>query len=100
MRKSKLVVLVVSIVASVLFYGLPAKGQTQPVIYFYLTPSVSVESMEKSGNFIKDFLEKETGMTIKLGVPPSYDELVDKFGQKEPCFSIMSSQSYVLAHEK
>jgi len=27
-------------------------------------------------------------------------ELVDKFGQKEPCFSIMSSQSYVLAHEK
>ena len=100
MRKSKLVVLVVSIVASVLFYGRPAKAQTQPVIYFYLTPSVSVESMEKSGNFIKDFLEKETGMTIKLGVPPTYDELVDKFGQKEPCFSIMSSQSYVLAHEK
>ncbi|MBA4056479.1 MAG: phosphate/phosphite/phosphonate ABC transporter substrate-binding protein, partial [Marivirga sp.] len=55
---------------------------------------------DKSGTFITDFLEKETGFIIKLVIPKSYDELVDNFGLSAPCFSIMSSQSYVLAHEK
>ncbi|MBL0742678.1 phosphate/phosphite/phosphonate ABC transporter substrate-binding protein [Chryseolinea lacunae] len=99
MQKVKAVVLLGIVLVLTLAPRLSV-GQSQKVIYFYLTPSVSVESMDKSANFIKDFLEKETGLTIKLGVPPSYENLVDKFGNPEPCFSIMSSQSYVLAHQK
>jgi phosphonate transport system substrate-binding protein len=75
-------------------------SQTTNVVNFYLTPSLSIESLDKSGAFITDFLEKETGFAIKLVIPKSYDELVDNFGLSTPCFSIMSSQSYVLAHEK
>ncbi len=75
-------------------------GQTQKPVNFYLTPSLSIESLNKSGNFIREFLEKETGFPIKLVIPKSYDELVDNFGSSSPCFSIMSSQSYILAHKK
>lgn len=69
-------------------------------IDFYLTPSVSIDVIQKNGSYIKEFLEKETGMTINLVIPADYDEMVDAFGKPNPCFGIMSSQSYVLANQK
>ena len=75
-------------------------SQTPAVVNFYLTPSLSIESLDKSGKYITDFLKNETGFEIKLIIPKSYDELVDNFRLPTPCFSIMSSQSYVLAHQK
>jgi phosphonate transport system substrate-binding protein len=72
----------------------------QQSINFYLTPSLSSELLDKKGSFIKDFLEKETGLSISLMIPKSYDELVDQFNSKIPCFAMMSSQSYVLANQK
>ncbi len=75
-------------------------AQKTNTVNFYLTPSLSIESLDKSGAFITGFLEKETGFNIELVIPKSYDELVDNFGLPSPCFSIMSSQSYVLAHER
>lgn len=69
-------------------------------IDFYLTPSVSTDVIQKNGTYIKEFLEKETGMTINLLIPSNYDEMVDAFGKVNPCFAIMSSQSYVLANQK
>lgn len=77
-----------------------APAQSTESIFFYLTPSISAESMNKSGTYIKQFLEKETGLTINLVIPATYDDLVGRFGRNESCFSIMSSQSYVLAHQK
>jgi phosphonate transport system substrate-binding protein len=71
-----------------------------PVIDFYLTPSLSAELLNKNGSFIKEFLEKETGLSIQLKIPDSYDELVDHFNSTVPCFGMMSSQSYVLANQK
>jgi phosphonate transport system substrate-binding protein len=73
--------------------------QTEP-INFYLTPSVSAELLKNKGTFIKDFLEKETGISILMKIPASYDELVGHFGSPKACFGIMSSQSYVLANQK
>jgi len=73
--------------------------QTEP-INFYLTPSVSAELLKSKGSFIKDFLEKETGISILMKIPASYDELVDHFGSAKACFGIMSSQSYILANKK
>ena len=76
------------------------KSQSSEVINFYLTPSLSAELLDKKGSIIKEFLEKETGFSIKMGIPDSYDELVDHFNSSTPSFAMMSSQSYVLANQK
>jgi phosphonate transport system substrate-binding protein len=67
---------------------------------FYLTPSISNQVLEKNGTYIKSFLEKETGVTINLIIPSSYDDMVDGFGKPTPCFAIMSGLSYVHANKK
>jgi phosphonate transport system substrate-binding protein len=84
---------------SLLLLVLTSTAQQQS-INFHLTPSLSAELLDKKGSFIKDFLEKETGLSISLMIPKSYDELVDQFNSKTPCFAMMSSQSYVLANQK
>ncbi|WP_276369376.1 phosphate/phosphite/phosphonate ABC transporter substrate-binding protein [Chryseolinea sp. H1M3-3] len=75
-------------------------AQKTDVINFYLTPSLSADLLDKHGLFIKNFLEKETGLTIKMIIPDTYDELVDNFNSATPCFAMMSSQSYILANQK
>lgn len=82
------------------FVVISLEAQKSETINFYLTPSLSIELLDKKGSFIKDFLEKETGLSIKVMIPASYDELVDQFNSKTPCFAMMSSQSYVLANQK
>jgi phosphonate transport system substrate-binding protein len=72
----------------------------QQSVDFYLTPSISEQLLKSSGSFIKDFLEKETSLTIQLKIPKSYDELIDDFGTKTACFAFMSSQSYVVANTR
>ena len=82
----------------VLFVSL--KSQPTETINFYLTPSLSAELLDKKGAVIKGFLEKETGYTIKMSIPDSYDELVENFNSPVPSFAMMSSQSYILANQK
>ena len=73
----------------------------QKSVDFYLTPSISEQLLKTSGSFIKDFLEKETGLLIQLKIPKSYDELIDDFGSRSSaCFAFMSSQSYVVANTR
>ncbi|MEO5977026.1 MAG: phosphate/phosphite/phosphonate ABC transporter substrate-binding protein [Chryseolinea sp.] len=67
---------------------------------FYLTPSISKEIVEKNGGYIKEFLQKETGVQINLVVPSGYDAVVEAFGKANPCFAIMGSLSYVDANKK
>jgi phosphonate transport system substrate-binding protein len=86
--------------ALLLFCSLYCSAQKPQTINFYLTPSLSAELLDKKGSFIKEFLEKETGLTIKMMVPASYDELVEQFNSPTPCFAMMSSQSYVIANKK
>lgn len=76
------------------------KAQKTESIDFYLTPSLSAELLNKKGTFIKEFLENETGLNIKMIIPKSYDALVEHFNSQTPCFAMMSSQSYVLANQK
>lgn len=75
-------------------------AQKSDIINFYLTPSLSAGLLDKHGSFIKEFLEKETGLSIKMIIPGNYDELVDHFNSPTPCFAMMSSQSYILANQK
>jgi phosphonate transport system substrate-binding protein len=82
------------------FSSIALQAQQAEAINFYLTPSISTELLNKNGAFIKDYLEKETGLEIRMTIPSSYDEMVDYFGTSKSCFAIMSSQSYVLANKK
>jgi phosphonate transport system substrate-binding protein len=83
-----------------LFFAGSSRSQASEIINFYLTPSLSAELLDKKGSVIKDFLEKETGYTIKMSIPASYDELVENFSSTIPSFAMMSSQSYILANQK
>ena len=83
-----------------LFQFLSVHGQSQTSVNFYLTPSLSKSILDKKGTFIKEFLERETGLSIQMVIPQSYDELVEHFNSPTPCFSMMSSQSYILANKK
>lgn len=93
MKKTRVICLLLVLSSSI-------QAQQPVAINFYLTPSVSTELLNKKGGFIKDFLEKETGLSITMKVPKSYDELVDNFDTPAPCFAMMSSQSYILANKK
>lgn len=83
-----------------LFVYFFSNGQQPGSINFYLTPSLSSDLLDKKGSFIKEFLEKETGLSIKMMIPSSYDELVEQFNSPTPCFAMMSSQSYIIANKK
>jgi len=91
---------IISVLFSALAYAGSVSAQTPDVINFYMTPSVSIEKLKGSAGYIKDFLEKETGIKISVNIPASYDELVERFGTPSPCFAMMSSQSYVMANKK
>lgn len=69
-------------------------------IQFCLTPSISTSQIQKNGTYIKDFLQKETGLTIELIVPKTYEAMVAQFGKGQACFGILSSHTYVMAHKK
>lgn len=83
-----------------LFSVVLTSAQSQQAVDLYLTPSVSEQLLKTNGDFIKTFLEKETGISIQLKIPQSYDELIDDFGAQTSCFAFMSSQSYVVANAR
>ncbi|HEX6223759.1 MAG TPA: phosphate/phosphite/phosphonate ABC transporter substrate-binding protein [Chryseolinea sp.] len=91
---------VITTFSLLLFTAASIKSQPTEVVNFYLTPSLSAELLDKKGAIIKDFLEKETGYTIKMSVPATYEDLVENFNAPTPTFAMMSSQSYVLANQK
>lgn len=83
-----------------LFVLLPSSSAQKKEINFYLAPSLSVELIDKKGLIIKDFLEKETGLAIKVIVPASYEVLIESLGKDKSGFGILNGQSYVLANKK
>lgn len=76
------------------------RAQPSETINFYLTPSLSAELLDKKGSIIKEFLEKETGYSIKMSIPATYDDLVENFNSPTASFAMMSGQSYILANQK
>lgn len=79
---------------------LSARAQQANTVNFFLTPSISAELLNSKGGYVKDFLEKETGLSIQVRIPKSYDDLVNTFGLQPKCFGMMTGQSYVLANSK
>ena len=75
-------------------------GTADNPIKLYFTPSVDSETIAtNSDEFIK-FLEKETGLLFKTGIPTNYIAVVEAFGSKRADIGVMNSFGYLMANEK
>jgi len=75
-------------------------GSKSNPIKLYFTPSVDAETIiSNSSEFIK-FLEQETGLFFKTGVPTSYIAVVEAFGSERADIAVMNSFGYLMANEK
>ena len=75
-------------------------GTKNNPIKLYFTPSVDADTIAtNSDQFIK-FLEKETGLYFKTGIPTSYIAVVEAFGSLRADIGVMNSFGYIMANEK
>lgn len=77
-----------------------APGSEGNPIAFYFTPSVDAQTITESSDDLTAFLEKETGLKFKTGVPTNYITVVEAFGSKRADVAIMNSSGYLLAYTK
>lgn len=74
-------------------------SQNNPV-KLYFTPSVDAESITTNSVDFLRFLEKETGLFFKTGVPANYIAVVEAFGSDRADIGVMNSFGYLMANEK
>ena len=75
-------------------------GTADNPVKLYFTPSVDAETIAtNSRDFIK-FLEAETGLYFKTGIPTSYVAVVEALGSKRADIGVMNSFGYLMAREK
>ena len=75
-------------------------GTRDNPVKLYFTPSVDSESITtNSAEFLK-FLEKDTGLYFKSGVPASYIAVVEAFGSNRADIAVMNSFGYLMANKK
>jgi phosphonate transport system substrate-binding protein len=96
-KSNKMKKVVLLFFAGSIAFGAVAQSK---IVKFYLTPSNTQEVLNKSGEQMKELLEKETGLQIELETPRSHEDLVAKFGEGKPCFGFLNSHSYVVANKK
>jgi phosphonate transport system substrate-binding protein len=75
-------------------------GTRDNPVKLYFTPSVDAETIaSNSEGFIK-FLEAETGLVFKTGIPTNYVAVVEAFGSKRADIGVMNSFGYIMANKK
>jgi phosphonate transport system substrate-binding protein len=75
-------------------------GSLDNPVKLYFTPSVDADTIaSNSKDFIK-FLEKETGLYFKSGIPTNYISVVESFGSKRADIGVMNSFGYLMANQK
>ena len=75
-------------------------GSRDNPVKLYFTPSVDAETMTSNAKDFIRFLEKETGLFFKSGIPTSYIAVVEAFGSKRADIGVMNSFGYIMANEK
>ena len=95
--------LLLAVLATTFFMGCKqddALGTKNNPVKLYFTPSVDADTIaSNSDDFIK-FLEKETGLFFKTGIPTSYIAVVEAFGSQRADIGVMNSFGYLMANEK
>lgn len=77
----------------------PLGSQDNPV-KLYFTPSVDADTITQNSDEFVKYLEKETGLYFKTGIPASFVAVVEAFGSERADIGVMNSFGYILAHEK
>jgi phosphonate transport system substrate-binding protein len=75
-------------------------GSTGNPVKLYFTPSVDAETITTNSEHFLKFLEKETGLSFKSGVPANYVAVVEAFGSKRADIAVMNSFGYIMTNKK
>ncbi|MBI2570681.1 MAG: phosphate/phosphite/phosphonate ABC transporter substrate-binding protein [Candidatus Schekmanbacteria bacterium] len=75
-------------------------GSAENPIKMFFVPSVDAKVLEDTSARLKVYVEKATGLSIKVGIPSSYIAVVEAFGTDRADVSILNTFGYILAHDK
>lgn len=75
-------------------------GTKDNPVKLYFTPSVDADTIATNSRDFIDFLEKETGLIFKTGIPTNYVAVVEAFGSKRADIGVMNSFGYLMANSK
>lgn len=75
-------------------------GSDDNPVKLYFTPSVDAETITTNSEHFLKFLEKETGLAFKSGVPANYVAVVEAFGSKRADIAVMNSFGYIMTNKK
>lgn len=75
-------------------------GSLNNPVKLYFTPSVDSDTISSNSVEFLKFLEKETGLIFKTGIPTNYIAVVEAFGSKRADIGVMNSFGYIMAHAK
>ena len=75
-------------------------GSKDNPVKLYFTPSVDGGVISQNSRVFIDFLEKETNLYFRTGIPTNYISVVEAFGSKRADIGVMNSFGYILAHQK
>ena len=94
-----LLMLAVSVVTSATFAEDKLGTRDNPV-KIYFTPSVDANAIATNSDHFLKFMEKETGLYFKSGIPSNYIAVVEAFGSNRADIAVMNSFGYLLANTK
>jgi len=75
-------------------------GTRENPVKLYFTPSVDADTIAGSSQQFIRFLEKETGLMFKTGIPTNYIAVVEAFGSLRADIGVMNSFGYIMANQK
>lgn len=75
-------------------------GSKKNPVKLYFTPSVDSDTISSNSVHFLKYLEKETGLAFKTGIPTNYIAVVEAFGSKRADIAVMNSFGYILANRK
>lgn len=75
-------------------------GTKDNPVKIYFTPSVDANSIATNSDHFLKFMEKETGLYFKSGIPQNYIAVVEAFGSARADIAVMNSFGYLLANSK
>lgn len=75
-------------------------GSRDNPIKIFFTPSVDTNTIATNSTGFLKYMEKETGLYFKSGIPSNYVAVVEAFGSNRADVAVMNSFGYLLAHKK
>ncbi len=75
-------------------------GSKDNPVKLYFTPSVDADSIASNSDVLLRFLERETGLFFKSGIPTNYVAVVEAFGSGRADIGVINSFGYLMAHKK